>query len=84
MVQMIASAVRTPSAMATVTLPASARPVILPDHDLTLLPHVAAPEQVRDDGTALTPGSGWLAGDQSRPWPEIQYRSRRRAAGDGG
>jgi hypothetical protein len=33
--------------------------VILRDHDLVLVPHVAVRlEQVRDDGTAPTPGGG--------------------------
>jgi len=33
--------------------------VILRDHDLVLVPHVAVRlEQVRDDGTTPTPGSG--------------------------
>jgi bifunctional DNA-binding transcriptional regulator/antitoxin component of YhaV-PrlF toxin-antitoxin module len=55
----------------TITIPAEARRalrldlpgaqagVILRDHDLVLLPHVAVRlEQVRDDGTAPAPGSG--------------------------
>ena len=55
----------------TVTIPAEARralrldlpgaqvEVILRDHDLVLLPHVAVPlERVRDNGTAPAPGSG--------------------------
>jgi bifunctional DNA-binding transcriptional regulator/antitoxin component of YhaV-PrlF toxin-antitoxin module len=40
-------------------LPGAQVEVILRDHDLVLLPHVAVPlERVRGDGTAATPGSG--------------------------
>ena len=55
----------------TITIPAKARralrldlpgaqvEVILRDHDLVLLPHVAVPlERVRDNGTAPAPGGG--------------------------
>jgi len=55
----------------TITIPAEARralrldlpgaqvEVILRDHDLVLLPHVAVPlERVRDNGTAPVPGGG--------------------------
>ena len=55
----------------TITIPAEARralrldlpgaqvEVILRDHDLVLLPQVAVRlEQIRDDGTALSPGGG--------------------------
>ena len=55
----------------TITIPAEARralrldlpgaqvEVILRDHDLVLLPHVAVPlERVRDNGTAPAPGGG--------------------------
>ena len=40
-------------------LPGAQVEVILHDHDLVLLPHVAVPlEKVRDDGTAPALGSG--------------------------
>jgi len=55
----------------TITIPAEARralrldlpgaqvEVILRDHDLVLLPHVAVPlERVRDNGTTPAPGGG--------------------------
>lgn len=51
---MIVSAVRPPSARAAVALPASARPVILRDHDLILLPRVAVP---RSRSAATVPRS---------------------------
>ena len=40
-------------------LPGAQVEVILRDHDLVLLPHVAVPlERVRDNGTAPAPGGG--------------------------
>jgi hypothetical protein len=59
-----------PGSDGTITIPAEARralrldlpgaqvEVVLRDHDLVLVPHVAVPlDQVRGDGTAPAPGS---------------------------
>ena len=75
----------------TITIPAEARralrldvpgaqvEVILRDHDLVLLPHVAVRlGRVRDHGTAPAPGGAWSAAAGRHRWP-----GTRTAAGGG-